>query len=573
VLVGLGEDLLDVVRWAADQTQSVLLDVLDAVSTVAEGAARLLTAAARAGVGLVRTVVEGLFDLGRAFVDLLGDLHDVATDTLATILEAAFDAGATVLEFVGHAVAQTYRTAADLVAAALDAGVEIAELLEGVVSDTYWNFRQLVNGILEAAGPVGDVLDWVLTRAENAVSELWHDALLAVRFAGETLTDVLDWAADATDEAFEAVVRAWESIGEALVDLYEWASDVGGEVWELLGEVTFRIGNSVSYVLGYLENDVLPAVRRFVTGLLRAGYALAELTVRLASVAVEVAAAAVSAMLDFGVTLADLVADILENPSDVREHLLEAAREAGRTVEDLFRAAEEAGLDAVDALTEAFVALGESAETILNTVLEVAAGAIGVALATIVQLVSTFRELTATERQVARDVFEDTIDLDDVRVTTEPTSSVVFDVQAWLRSTFGDAPPDADGRPFVTMTVINVDPDATFDLPTLVHELTHVWQGLHEGPFYMAEAVHAQLPPRGSDGYNYGHDDTDDGEEWGAGGASALNAANGDLDAFNPEQQARIVEHYYVRTWGAESARSNAAWQPYVDAVRAAGPA
>jgi hypothetical protein len=558
------------------------LTVLRALRDASIALADVVTELARRGVEGLRVVLETIFDHLEDFTELLGALHDVATDTLATVLAAAFDAGATVLEFVGHALEQTYRISARLVEAALAATLDVATLLEAVVGETYWEFRQIVDGILAAAGPVGDILDWVLTRAEDAVDDLWHDALLAIRFAGGALVDALEWAANATDEAFEAIVRAWESIGEDLIDLYRWAAGFTGQIWELLGTVTYRIGNSVTYVLHYLEDDFLPGIRDFVVGLLRANYAVAELVVRLGSIAVGAAAEAVSAILEFGVDLADLAASILEEPSETIAHLVEALREAGRTVEAIFRAVADAGEDAFEALTDAFLTIGESVETVLNAVLEIKAGYIGLVLSRIASRVNTYRELTREELEAARDVFADSIDLEDVRITTEPTGSVIFAVQTWVRENLGDAGPDADPRPFTTMTIINTDPSEELNLPTLIHELTHVWQGVHDGPIYLSEAVHAQTL---GGGYDYGHADPPEGRLWGEGGASALNRASG-LDDFNREQQASIIEHYYVRKNLSEphikayltdelgsaarvpSSKPTGAWEPYAREVR-----
>ena len=99
----------------------------------------------------------------------------------------------------------------------------------------------------------------------------------------------------------------------------------------------------------------------------------------------------------------------------------------------------------------------------------------------------------------------------------------------------------------------------------LIHELTHVWQGLQEGPVYMIEALEAQLIGAG---YNYGYADTPDGDTFGDGGETALVAANGDFGTFNKEQQAQIIMHYFARK-NATPAKNVVPWQPYANVVAA----
>jgi hypothetical protein len=116
------------------------------------------------------------------------------------------------------------------------------------------------------------------------------------------------------------------------------------------------------------------------------------------------------------------------------------------------------------------------------------------------------------------------------------------------------------------------------DLPTLIHELTHVWQSLVEGPFYMIEALHDQLI---GEGYNYGWVEgvhfadvdgdgqmEDLGPYQGEGAEPDLINGGGDFDTFNHEQQAMIIEHYYIRRYVRNLPESDyTEWQPYANAV------
>ena len=97
----------------------------------------------------------------------------------------------------------------------------------------------------------------------------------------------------------------------------------------------------------------------------------------------------------------------------------------------------------------------------------------------------------------------------------------------------------------------------------MIHELTHVWQAEFTGPFYMSEAIHAQVLGvrvqlrlrRECDGGRRRSDRLrrHDGvrstavTRLGEGGQDELLAADGDFESFNREQQGQILMHYFVR--------------------------
>ena len=81
----------------------------------------------------------------------------------------------------------------------------------------------------------------------------------------------------------------------------------------------------------------------------------------------------------------------------------------------------------------------------------------------------------------------------------------------------------------------------------------------------MVEALEGQMSKAG---YDYGWDNsTPQGPRRGDGADAALNAAGGNFDKFNREQQAMIIQHYYVRRY--EDAVDYTAWLPYAKLVYA----
>jgi hypothetical protein len=91
---------------------------------------------------------------------------------------------------------------------------------------------------------------------------------------------------------------------------------------------------------------------------------------------------------------------------------------------------------------------------------------------------------------------------------------------------------------------------------TLIHELGHVWQGEHTGPFYIGHALFSQVT-EGNAAYDYG----------GTANLLAVTANGGDLSSFNPEQQAQIISDFFNRV---KDGTDTAAYDPYIAEVRAA---
>lgn len=564
-LARIGETILDLATWAADAALEFGRQVVQALIEVGNTIADLVTAVAQAALSVMTTIIDGFYAIGRTFAQLLADLAEIAVDLLAKVLEAAFELGATIIEFVAETVKTTYAGAKRLVEAALEAGAALVELLAEAAEGTYFLLRRMVFSVLDTVG-LGEVFDWALSQLEAGVSAVFREVVLAVRFAGGVLTDALDWAAEQTEAAFEAMVDAWESVGESLLDLYEWASalatDLASEVWERLGRITTRLHNSVTYVLNYLEDDFLPGVRRFVRGLVDAGYALADLVVRIAWRSAQFVAEAVAELLESGITIAQLfVAAVVEGDLSL-DTLLAAVREAEATWDDIMEAADEAGEDIAAEVARTAERLGEALDEMLDAAWEVGGGLFGLIVAELMNAIATYRPLTEAEKTEARRVFDDAIDLDLVSISQESLdNTIIFEIQGAFQRLGGNAP---SARAFVTGTLINMRADEGLTMEVLVHELTHVWQNFETGPMYLSEAIHAQAT--NDDAYNYGYTDEDTGE----GAQDELEAADGDFEAFNREQQGQIMQHYYRRRFVESPSLPTDEWQDYVDFVRAA---
>jgi hypothetical protein len=209
-------------------------------------------------------------------------------------------------------------------------------------------------------------------------------------------------------------------------------------------------------------------------------------------------------LLAMGITLASLVSDIVLN--------VVAAFRRG--------------------FFEGLIALGKAPLEILKASAEVSVAVAFLAATVVLELFGGHRSLTAVERQAAEAVFGSSIDLNRVRVAI---ASLPADIINYFN----------DDRPFTTMYIINFGSDAVVDLRTLIHELTHVWQGVQTGPLYMVRALEAQIGAGVSSLFHTG--EYDDAAAY-AVTPKDLKKHSGDFSKFNPEQQAVIVEDYWVQT-------------------------
>lgn len=87
-------------------------------------------------------------------------------------------------------------------------------------------------------------------------------------------------------------------------------------------------------------------------------------------------------------------------------------------------------------------------------------------------------------------------------------------------------------RPLVYVSFFTVNSWGKFSDDTFVHELVHVWQYQKHGAVYIFRALRAQKSRRG---YDYG----------GVEMLKKMKARNKNLEVFNFEQQAEIVQDYF----------------------------
>ena len=148
------------------------------------------------------------------------------------------------------------------------------------------------------------------------------------------------------------------------------------------------------------------------------------------------------------------------------------------------------------------------------------------------------RTLTPIEKREALSVFGDSINYSKVLIDE-------YSIIAWLGAKINRC----SGMGVTTFHTINFNQKVrtaagSSDMKWLIHELTHIAQMEYAGSQYLVEAFHAQV----TDGYGY------------------TLGSKPHLCDYNREQQASIVEDYYIKCiLGA----STAAYDSYIAELRA----
>ena len=510
-------------------------------------------------------------------------------DGLRDFYEGLIRGGMAVVDILDQIVQTTYRASSHLIGGLLHYGIEVYKLMEDAASRSYWQLRRVVNGIVAAHKSAIGIFTSVVLLAEEIGDDIWRSTITAVRFAMratsasvEWIGETVNWLANEGAEIAERFFRTWEELGAPLKDLYEAGLDLTVEVWEIVGEVTAKIGNSINYVWHFVKKDLGEVVAAFIRGIARAGESVLDFLRWSLVETVDVAVKVISAIRSVSYTIADMMIKIVKEPNEAVQIFVTAIRAIGVTLEETFKAVVTSGAARLlQLIVTALVSIETSTKEILTAAWNATKGLIGTVVGILFMLIGTYRPMTRAEIADAKEVFGNAIDYSQVGLATEGTlHDIIFAIQDFVND-------NEESRAFVTNTLINFDPNDGIKRHTLMHELTHVWQFEQDGARYMIEAVSDSA---WGDGYNYGYDQPANdphsvtieidynsnrseykrGEITGEGAQDSLKARGGNLLAFNREQQAQILMHYFVRrVLLGYSDRDVAAWLPYKRVVAA----
>ncbi|HMB69501.1 MAG TPA: hypothetical protein VKU85_09315, partial [bacterium] len=401
------------------------------------------------------------------------------------------------------------------------------------------------------AGTDGAVID-VLGDVADAAGDLVSNMVDAVVSAGKSIADAVSEAAAWSVSKVSDLIKALAKAGKSVASILTEASKKGASVLKKFVEAAIRAGRSVGEVLAWAIGKAASTLRNTLTAILRAGRRISDIlawaavkaatTLRKVLAALEAIGKTVAQILYDAVRLAasllkKVVAQLYRVVRDIGEILIAVINLSASVIRTVLEGLFAAGLnlarivasicaDVAEGFREGFfrglLALGKGALAILKAAAATSLAMLALAFAVFLEIWGGHRPLTREERRQAQLVFGSSIELDRVKVAI---ASIPADVVNWLNGQ----------RPFTTMYVINFASWAHVDMRTLIHELTHVWQGVVAGPVYMVEALHSQF-------FGRGYEVTD----------ADIAAADGDLGKLEREQQAVVVERYWAGRWGED---------------------
>lgn len=526
-VVSAGKSVADAIGSGVNWTMEQVTDLVGALIRAGKTAAEILAAAATKGIEQLKKYVEAILAAGRAIGEVIAWAASQAAATAKAIVEKLLALGRSIVAILQAAIALGSAAVLAMVRALLAAGRTLANILSAMAGQAFAAVRAVVSALLSA----GQALRAILVEAARLSAAACRAIVQALLEIGRTLADVVRFAAAAAGTTVRAILQALLDLGRTLTQiLVAAARDIANTV-RVVVQTLLALGRTVAQMVSAVVGQALAVVQAIFTALVALGRKVAEILAALVGRAVSALRTALEALLAMGFTLAQLVADICTG------------------VVESFRRG----------FFEGLIALGKAPLQILKAAAETSVAILLLAFAVLLELFGGYRPLTRAERVEAERMFGSAIDFTRVKLGF---ADIPGDV---LRYCNIELP-----RAFTTMYLLNFGPGAIVDMQTIIHELGHVWQGVQQGPLYMTRALEAQLAAGLEGLFHKGK--YDDAKAYEV--TEAMLAANGgDLRKFNPEQQASILEFYWLRKFSgltvSATVPSIASLLPYVQDVNA----
>ena len=503
-VIGAGKTLADAVGDALNWTVDQLTDLVGALLKAGRQVGEILAAAAAKSLDQLRKYVEAVLAAGRSVGDVLGWAVTQAADRAAAVVGKLLALGRSILDLLKTVLALGRNAMVAVARALLASANKPGELIAALAGQSLALAQAVLDALLAVGQSLASLLVEVAKQAAATV-QLLVEALLAL---GTTLGDLLLEAARAAGQTLRIVVQAALAIGRTLTQLLSAAAALAAGTAKQIVEVLLALGKSLAEIVAAATNLALAAIKAVFGALLALGKKVVEILVALTNRSLSALRAALEGLLAMGVSLVMLVGDILSG------------------VEQAFHRS----------FFEGLVALGKTPLQLMKAAIEARASLALLGFGAVLELCGGYRPLDKkTELPDATKVFGAAVQLDRVKLGF---AALPEDV---IRFVNIELP-----RAFTTMYLINFGPGADHDMQTIIHELGHVWQGSQQGPLYMTRALEAQWAAGFTHLFHKGtYDDSASYRVT----AAALAANGGNLAAFNPEQQATIIEFFWIQRY------------------------
>jgi len=343
-----------------------------------------------------------------------------------------------------------------------------------------------------------------------------------IRRLGEVAMEAVGTVVDATESAFKAMGTLTQIAGDALAAAAGWTVEKVADVVEAL----IVGGKSVTQILSAVTGNAMKVVKKALRALKRMHHTVTDIVDAATNLLPEELRVVVRALVQIGTSPVNIIVSFASRSLDGIRTALEAMlAENVRLMTVLHNVCKHIGSELRRGFIEGLIALGKTPEKILEEAVKSSFATAMATFAVFLEIWGGYRELTFDEKQDARRIFGWSIDLDRVKIAN---GTIPTDIAFLINKK----------RPFTTMYVIDFPRDVNVEKNrgTLIHELTHVWQAVTDGPIYMVEALHSQWTGRG-----YRVTDQD------------LRNSENHLEKLEREQQAMVVERYWRGRYNSES--------------------
>ncbi len=536
-------DVKDTAGNAVDAFVDAVGSVVDSVVKAGKSIASAIGEAVSWTLDEVTDLVDALLDAGKKVADILAAAATKGVEQLKKYVEAVIAAGRSISEILAWAATQVITTVNAVVAKLILLGRGVLEIVKAVIAMT----RTAVSNVIKALIAAGKTLANLMVALANeaaAVMKPFIDALLA---AGQTLKNVLIEAAKLAVAACKVVLQAMLDLGKALVDLLREVATAVGNTLKVIAQNLLALGKTLTQLLVAAAALAATAAKAVISALIALGKKAAELVVAVANQTMAIMKVIFTAMTAAGIKLVEILVGLCGRTLSAIRTALEAMVAMGISLATLVGSICTGVLaEFRRGFFEGLIALGKTPLQLLQAAVEFKVSCALLAFAVILEMFGGYKPLHEIPGALneAKQMFGTTIKLERVQVGFAKLPDDV------IRYVNKEIP-----RAFTTMYLLNFGPGAaeTMDMRTIIHELAHVWQGVQDGPLYMTRALEAQMAAGFDALFHNGK--YDDSAAYSV--TEADLAANvGDFTKFNPEQQAIIVEHFWLGRFSQKIAKN-----------------
>lgn len=525
---GMLGDVLDAFSQAGDKLVGMVKTVADAMVDGPKLLGEAIKDVATKAVAEITDFVEALLQAGRSLPSILGEAAKQGSVTLKKFVQASLEAGRPLSEVIEWTLKQAATTAKSV----LQALIELGRRLSEIIGEAAKRSAVAVKNVARLLSEIGQTAGAVLGAAATQSVAMLQNVLQGIIEANRSLRDILAASANMTSDLARKTVQALLGLGrkvsEILAAIAEEAPSVAREVVAAL----LAAGRKAVEVLQFAGTQPREFCRNLVAGLMRAGSTAEQLLIDGWRGARSGFVALMRALLDLGEKVGAILAAVAAHVADAARTTVEGLLKIGMRLADLLAGImSEVAEASRRGFVEALLAVGKAPLDVLKAGAEAGFSTLMPTVAVLFEIWGGYRGLTERERAEAEKIFGGSIDLARVKIAA---GNVPAEISSFLNGQ----------TPFTTMHLINVakkDSQRSDEkwLRVFIHGLARVWQGVTAGPVSMFQTLESQMEAvlgGGDRGPAYAYS------------VENLVRHGGNLSKFNREQQAAIIEDFWVVT-------------------------